>query len=175
MLIRQLSLAALLACAAAPALAHDYKVGDLQIAHPWARELPPNAPAGAAFFVVENHGAADRLIGASSPLAGKSELHTHVHENGMMKMSHIPAIELPMHGKGYFQPGGNHVMLFGLQKPLVAGDSFPLTLEFEQAGKIEISVKVESADYVPDDVQPMPAMQHGMSHGNEGHGMQHGQ
>ena len=163
MLLRKLAFTALLAGSTLPAFAHDYAVGDLQIRHPWSRELPPNAPAGAAFFVIENHGAADRLIGASTPMAGKSELHTHVHENGLMKMTHIPAIELPTHASSHFQPGGNHVMLFDLSKPLVAGESFPLTLEFEKAGKVEVEVKVESADYVP--AGAMPAMQHDMQHG----------
>lgn len=153
MLIRTLSLAALLACAM-PSFAHEYKAGDLTIEHPWARELPPNAPAGAAFFTVHNAGAgADRLLGASTPQAQKSELHTHIHENGMMKMQQIPAVDIPAKGEVKFQPGGNHVMLFGMSKPLKAGEQFPLTLEFEKAGKVEVQVKVEGADG------------HGMPHG----------
>lgn len=153
MLIRTLSLAALLACAL-PSFAQDYKAGDLLIENPWSRELPPNAPAGAAYFTLHNQGtAADRLIGASTPRAQKSELHTHVHQNGLMKMQQVPAVEIPAKGDAVFQPGGNHVMLFGLSKPLTAGEQFPLTLEFEKAGKIEVQVTVQSADG------------HGMSHG----------
>ena len=152
MLIRTLSLAALLACAM-PSFAHEYKAGELTIDHPWARELPPNAPAGAAFFTVRNAGAADRLIGASTPQAQKSELHTHTHADGMMKMQQVQAVDIPAKGEARFQPGGNHVMLFGMSKPLKAGEQFPLTLEFEKAGKVEVQVKVEGAD---------------------GHGMQHG-
>lgn len=152
MLIRTLSLAALFACAM-PSFAHDYKAGELTIDHPWARELPPNAPAGAAFFTVRNAGAtADRLIGASTPQAQKSELHTHTHVDGMMKMQQVPAVDIPAKGEAKFQAGGNHVMLFGMSKPLKAGEQFPLTLEFEKAGKVEVQVKVEGAD---------------------GHGMQH--
>ena len=146
MLIRTLSLAALLACAL-PSFAHDYKVGELTIDHPWSRELPPNAPAGAAYFTLKNQGAsADRLIGASTSRAQKSELHTHVHQDGLMKMQQIPAVEIPAKGEVAFQPGGNHVMLFGLSQPLKAGEQFPLTLEFEKAGKVEVQVQVESAD-----------------------------
>lgn len=159
MLIRTLSLAALLACAL-PSFAHEYKAGDLTIGHPWSRELPPNAPAGAAYFTLHNQGTqADRLLGASTPRAQKSELHTHVHQNGLMKMQQIPAVDIPAHGEVTFQPGGNHVMLFGLDKPLKAGEQFPLTLQFEKAGKVEVQVKVESAD------------SHGMGHGMP---MQHG-
>lgn len=146
MLIRTLSLAALLACAL-PSFAHDYKVGELTIDHPWSRELPPNAPAGAAYFTLKNQGAAaDRLIGASTPRAQKSELHTHVHKDGLMKMQQIPAVEIPAKGEVVFQPGGNHVMLFGLGQPLKAGEEFPLSLEFEKAGKVEVQVQVEGAD-----------------------------
>jgi copper(I)-binding protein len=146
MLIRTLSLAALLACSL-PSFAHDYKLGELTIDQPWSRELPPNAPAGAAYFTLHNQGsAADRLIGASTPLAENSELHTHVHQDGLMKMTQIPAVELPAGEQVVFQPGGNHVMLFGLGKPLTAGEQFPLTLEFEKAGKLEVQVEVRTAD-----------------------------
>lgn len=145
--IRTLGLAALLACAL-PSFAHDYKVGELTIDHPWSRELPPNAPAGAAYFTVHNQGAeADRLVAASTPRAQKSELHTHEHRDGLMKMVQVPAVEIPAKGETAFQPGGNHVMLFGLGQPLKVGEQFPLTLEFEKAGKVEVQVKVESADY----------------------------
>lgn len=164
MLIRTLSLAALLACAL-PSFAHDYKAGDLTIDHPWSRELPPNAPAGAAYFTLKNQGtAADRLLGVSTPRAQKSELHTHVHQNGLMKMQRVPAVEIPAKGEVAFQPGGNHVMLFGLKQPLKAGEQFPLTLEFEKAGKVEVQVKVEGAD--GHGMDPGMGHQMPMEHGN---------
>ncbi|SEJ58382.1 hypothetical protein SAMN05216201_11194 [Pseudomonas linyingensis] len=156
--IRSLTLAALLACVL-PSFAHEYKVGELTIDHPWSRELPPNAPAGAAYFTLHNQGAeADRLIAASSPRAQKSELHTHLQQDGMMKMVQIPGVDIPTHGEVVFQPGGNHVMLFGLSQPLKAGEQFPLTLEFEKAGKVDVQVKVESAD---DHAMPMQHDAHG--------------
>jgi len=164
MLIRTLSLAALLACAL-PSFAHDYKAGDLTIDHPWSRELPPNAPAGAAYFTLKNQGtAADRLLGVSTPRAQKSELHTHVHQNGLMKMQRVPAVEIPAKGEVAFQPGGNHVMLFGLKQPLKTGEQFPLTLEFEKAGKVEVQVKVEGAD--GHGMGPGMGHQMPMEHGN---------
>lgn len=159
MLIRSLSLAALFACAL-PSFAAQFQVGELLVDQPWSRELPPNAPAGAAYFTLHNQGsAADRLIGASTPRAERSELHTHVHQNGLMKMMQIPAVELPSGEQVVFQPGGNHVMLFGLGKPLTAGEQFPLTLEFEKAGKVEVQVEVRTAD----GQMPMP---HGQHHGH---------
>ncbi|MOA34177.1 hypothetical protein D3C78_1555350 [compost metagenome] len=63
-----------------------------------------------------------------------------------MKMQQIPAVEIPANSAVVFQPGGNHVMLFGLGKPLTAGEIFPLTLEFEKAGKVEVQVEVKTAD-----------------------------
>ncbi|WP_309304248.1 copper chaperone PCu(A)C [Pseudomonas sp. LS1212] len=76
MVIRILGIAALLACTV-PSFAHEYKVGDLLIEHPWSRELPVDLPGGAAYFTVHNQGSqADRLVGVSSPRTQKCELHS---------------------------------------------------------------------------------------------------
>ena len=134
----------LLAAFCAVAMAHDYKVGALQIDHPWSRALPPNAPAGAAYFVIHSQSTdKDVLVSASSPIAEKTELHTHVMLGEVMKMQQIDSVAIPAGGEAVFAPGGNHVMLFGLKKPLVAGESFPLTLVFEKAGAVDVQVKVE--------------------------------
>ena len=126
------------------AQAHDYQLADLHIDHPWSRAMPPNAPAGAAYFLVENRGnSEDRLVAVSTPRAGKSELHSHVHENGLMKMVHVPAVDVAAGAQVEFSPGGYHVMLFQLNQPLQAGDRFPLTLQFEKAGSIEVEVQVQ--------------------------------
>lgn len=126
------------------AQAHDYQLADLHIDHPWSRAMPPNAPAGAAYFLVENRGnSADRLVAVSTPRAGKSELHNHVHENGLMKMVYVPAVDVAAGAQVEFSPGGYHVMLFQLNQPLQAGDRFPLTLQFEKAGSIEVEVQVQ--------------------------------
>lgn len=146
MIIRVLGLAALLACTA-PSFAHEYKVGELLIEHPWSRELPVDLPGGAAYFTVHNQGSeADRLVGVSSPRAQKSELHSQAAKDGMMDMQHAPVIDIPAHAELIFQPGANHVMLSGMDQPLKAGEQFPLMLEFEKAGKVEVQVKVEPAD-----------------------------
>jgi copper(I)-binding protein len=126
------------------AMAHDFKVGALQIDHPWSRALPPNAPAGAAYFVIHSQSTdEDALVSASSPIAEKAELHTHVMLGEVMKMQQIDSVGVPAGGQAIFAPGGNHVMLFGLKKPLVAGESFPLTLVFEKAGAVDVQVNVE--------------------------------
>lgn len=136
------------------ALAHDFTVGSLRIDHPWSRALPPNAPAGAAYFVVQNSGtAADTLVSASSPVAEKAELHTHVMLGEVMKMQQVESVAIPAGGNATFAPGGNHVMLFGLKKPLVAGESFALTLVFQNAGAVDVEVKIEQD-------APAPAAEH---------------
>lgn len=70
--------------------AHEYEAGQLHIDHPWSREMPPVAPTAAAYFVIHNKGSeADRLLSVSTPVAGKAELHEHVHADGVMKMQQV--------------------------------------------------------------------------------------
>lgn len=127
----------------APALAHEYKLGDLVIDHPWARASAGDAKNGAAYLSIANDGSAsDRLIGAASR-AGHAELHNHVSEDGVMKMRAVDGVDLAPGEKVALEPGGLHVMLMGLAEPLVEGESFPLTLTFEKAGSIDVEVKVE--------------------------------
>ena len=136
---------AVLALLCSASFAHEYQAGELHIAHPWARALPPNAPVGAAYFVVHNSGKTeDRLLGAQTPRAEKAELHTHVQIGDVMKMQKIDSLGIPAGGEAKLVPGGSHLMLFGLKQPLVAGERFPLTLEFEKAGKVEVEVAIEA-------------------------------
>lgn len=145
-MLRQLLASAVLLSLSSLGVAHEFLAGELKIDHPWARELPPTSPTSAAFFVLHNHGGQeDRLIAVSTPVAGKAELHTHVHMGEVMRMQKIDSVAVPAHGSTEFVPGGNHVMLFDLKQPLKAGDSYPLTLQFEKAGKVEVKVNVEAA------------------------------
>jgi len=127
----------------APASAQHYALGDLSIHRPWSRELPPVAPNGAAYFRVENGGSESvRIVGASSPVADRAELHTHEMDGGVMKMRHVRVVEVPAKGTASFAPGGLHVMLIGLKKPLVAGESFPLILEFDTGRTIDVMIEI---------------------------------
>lgn len=145
-MIRRLSLAAALVALAAlsPLAAHEYQRGDLRIDHPYARATA--AQNGAAYLTIENKGATgDRLVGAASPAAGKVELHTIIREGDVMKMRQVPAIELAPGGRTELKPGGFHIMLLGLAKPLREGERFPLTLDFEKAGKLDVDVVIDKA------------------------------
>lgn len=144
MLFRFLA-ALLVATIALPAAAHDYPLGDLTIIHPWARASAGAAKNGAAYLDVVNNGAApDRLVAVSTPAAAHAELHMHASENGIMKMRPVDGIEIAPGQHIVLQPGGFHVMLMGLAAPLVEGENFPLTLTFEKAGSIEVSVTIAS-------------------------------
>jgi copper(I)-binding protein len=128
------------------AWAHDYTLGDIAIGHPWARASIGQAKAGAAYLTLSNAGSeTDRLVAVETPVAKKAQVHTHSMENGVMKMRPVEAAEVPPSAAVMFQPGGLHVMLMGLKAPLVEGESFPLVLIFEKAGRIEIMVAVQPA------------------------------
>lgn len=144
------------------AQAHEYDVGQLHIDHPWSREMPPVAPTAAAYFVVHNKGSeADRLLTASTPVAGKAELHEHVHADGVMKMQQVQEVTIPAGGEVKFEPMGYHVMLFNLKQQAKDGERFPLTLTFEKAGSIEVEVAVQ---------QDAPAgHEHGAAHDHGKH------
>jgi len=129
------------------ASAHDYEIAGLAIGHPWARETPATARAGAAYLTIDNRGGtADRLVRVEveAGVAGRAELHGHeMDEEGVMRMRPVEAIEVPAGGTAALEPGGLHIMLMNLERQLVEGESFPLTLIFEEAGSIEVEVAVE--------------------------------
>jgi copper(I)-binding protein len=116
----------------------------IEIAHPFARATAVTAKTGAAYFTIVNAGASDdRLIAASSPIAEKSELHATIDDNGVMKMRPLVAIAVKAGERVELKPGGMHLMLTGLKAPLKVGQSFPLTLTFEKAGPVTVTVGVE--------------------------------
>lgn len=142
---------------AVPAIA-----GDMMIKDSYARAAHKAAKAGAAFIVIENMtGADDRLVAASSDIAKKVELHTHIEDdNGVMKMTHVEeGFPVEAGGMIMMQRGGEHVMFMGLNLPMEQGDMVDVTLTFEKAGDVEVQVPV--------DLERMP--KHGaMKHGSDG-------
>jgi periplasmic copper chaperone A len=143
---------ALLAAAAAgaptlagPAAAQEIRAGDLVIAEPWSRAAIQGGQ-GAGYLRITNRGAApDRLLSASSPAAGRLELHTHVRDGEVMRMREVPAIDIPPGQTVTLQPGGLHLMLVGLSRPLRQGETVPVTLRFERAGTVEVPLAVQAA------------------------------
>ena len=140
--------AVLLLCLSLSAAAQEYSVGPLTIERPWSRATPPAAKVGAGYLVVTNRGqAADRLSAASSPAAGRVEIHEMKMDGGVMRMRELAqGLAVPPGASVELKPGGYHLMLRELPAPLVAGTRVPMTLVFERAGRVDIELKVEPAN-----------------------------
>jgi copper(I)-binding protein len=130
--------------AATLAQAHSFKLGAIEIGHPYARSTVAGQPGG-GFLTLRNGGSDDRLLSASADVAASVELHEMKMEGDVMKMRQLDAIALPAGKKVELKPGGLHIMLMGLKAPLKQGDKFPLKLKFEKAGEVTVQVHVEAA------------------------------
>jgi periplasmic copper chaperone A len=117
------------------------QTSQLDVANAWARATPGKADTGAAYLTIRSP-TADRLISASSPVAKKAELHSMEMTGMTMKMRPLAGLDIPAGNPVTLKPGGEHVMLMGLNAPLREGQSFPLTLTFEKAGVREVTVAV---------------------------------
>lgn len=144
--VLSLTLALLLALPLA-ASAHNYSRGAISIEHPWAAPTPPGASVGAAYMTIKNNGDAPvRLVGAATPVAAQVELHTMSIEGGVMRMRPMTggAVIAP-HRSFRFEPGGAHLMLIGLKKPLSLEDFVDLRLIFEGGQTLDVELYVEAA------------------------------
>jgi copper(I)-binding protein len=128
---------------AAPLLIAAGDPSPFQIDHPWARASAGAAKTGAAYLTITDTGQQDRLTGASTPVAETAELHESMGDMGMMKMRPLPGLTLTTNKPVKLAPGGYHIMLLGLKAPLKQGDTFPLTLRFEHAEPVTVTVAVE--------------------------------
>lgn len=114
----------------------------IQVEQPWARATPGAARSGAVYLTLTDHGAADTLTGASTPVAGMAMIHESVVDNGVSKMRMLDGVKLPPDAAVTLKPGGIHIMLTELTAPLRVGASFPLTLTFEKAPPLTVTVRV---------------------------------
>jgi periplasmic copper chaperone A len=135
---------ALLLILVGAATAHEFSSKDITVSHPWARATPGGVTVGGAYFEVKAApGPGDRLIGARSAVAGSLEVHSHSIENGVAKMRRVDGLPIKGGESVVLKPGGYHVMLLDLKKPLKEGDLLKFTLSFEKAGDIEVEATVE--------------------------------
>ena len=119
----------------------------ITINHPFAYPSIGAFNVGIVFFEIENEtDKDDAIIGAESTVSDRVELHTHVHDKGLMRMRKVDEIALPADRKVTLQRGGLHIMLFDLKRPLIKDDTFPLTLKLKSGKTIPVTVKVESRD-----------------------------
>lgn len=141
--LRVLGATVLLGFAAGAFAGEVTTVGPLEIDTPWARASIGTARPGAAYVTIRNTGTQpERLVGIETPIAARPQVHAMVEEDGVMKMRVAGPVEIPPHGRVALEPGGLHIMLMELQAPLEEGASFPLTLVFERAGKITVTVPI---------------------------------
>lgn len=126
-------------------LAHEFKVGDLEIAHPWSRAVPTGARVAGGYFVIDNDGSSpDRLISVTSEISAKSEVHEMTVKDGVMTMRALEnGLEIPAGGSVALEPGGYHLMFIDLKRQPKKGESFPATLTFEKAGSVTVEFSVE--------------------------------
>ena len=128
------------------AMTQDYNVGSIQIAKPWTRATPKGSSVAGAYMSISNKGAAaDRLLGGSTDVAARFEVHRMSVENGVMTMRPVEGgLEVKPGETVELKPGSFHVMLIGLKKPLEQGQRVKATLEFANAGKVEVEYAVEA-------------------------------
>lgn len=138
--------ASLLVFAVTTANAHDYKIGQLEITHPWTRATPKGAAVAGGYLKVKNTGTvSDRLIGGSVPVAGRFEVHEMAMNNGVMTMRPLKdGLEIKPGQTIELKPGSYHVMFMDLKQPLNQGQPLKGTLVFEKAGTLEIEYKIEA-------------------------------
>ncbi len=130
---------------AAPGRAEEVKAGDLVLTQAWSRATPGGARVAGGFLTIQNTGATpDRLIGGSAEICDKIQVHEMSMNNGVMTMRQLDkglAIEPGKTVK--LAPGGAHLMMLNPKSPLRQGDKVPVTLEFEKAGKVKVSLEVQ--------------------------------
>ena len=141
------ALALMLALSPIAAFAHEvFTLGTLEISAGYSRATLPNAPVGAGYVTITNKGTADdTLVSASSPVAGKTQIHEMKMDGDVMKMNEVEGgLVIPAGQSVTLAPGGLHIMLMDLKEQLVEGSTFPVTLTFATAGTIEIQLVVGS-------------------------------
>lgn len=119
---------------------------DIEVSDVWGRPSPAAAVNGAFYMVIANNtDLADHLVDASSDACGVTELHESKMSDGVMSMSPVgpDGIEVPAGGEAVLEVGGLHVMCIDKQAGFVEGDSYEITLEFENAGEIIVEAEIK--------------------------------
>jgi copper(I)-binding protein len=115
----------------------------LTVADAWSRATPGASKTAVVYMTIVNGGASDdRLVGGATPVAEQVQFHSNVNDNGVMRMRELTAIDVAAGASVTLKPSSTHAMLVGLRQPLKEGQSFPLTLDFEKTGKVEVMVAV---------------------------------
>jgi len=128
----------------------------IEVSDPYVRMVPPTAPATAAFMEIKNTGDKDHaLISAKAYINKVTELHTHIHDNGVMRMRQVQKIDLPAGQLTELKPGGFHIMLIGLNAPVEKDQTIKIDLTFDDGSTKTIEAKGRP-------LMPMKGMKMGM-------------
>jgi copper(I)-binding protein len=115
----------------------------VEIEKPWIRATAPGAKSAAGYMVIRNNGAqADRLVGGASALAAKVETHVHVKDGEILRMREVKGFDVAAKGVFELKPGGAHLMLVDIKRPLKEGEKVPVTLRFDRAGELTVQFHV---------------------------------
>jgi periplasmic copper chaperone A len=123
--------------------------GKVSVTAAWARATPPGMTVAAVYLTLVGGQQADRLVGAETPRAAMTQIHVVSEAEGMARMRQTEGVDIPARTSVKLAPQGTHIMLMDLPRPLVAGERFPLTLQFEHAGTIDVDVEVRAPDAAP--------------------------
>jgi periplasmic copper chaperone A len=116
----------------------------IEVDNAWVRATPAGQSATAAYVTISNRGGTDRLIGVSSSV-GTASVHSTTTENGVVRMRPAGDLEIPAGSTVSLEPGGTHVMISGLKRPLKVGQSVALELAFARSGKRQVMAAVRPA------------------------------
>ena len=117
---------------------------NVSVTNAWARATMPGQQVSGAYMQIQADADA-RLVSVSSPAVPRVEVHEMKMDGGVMRMREVKSIDLPKGKTVSLEPGGFHIMLMNLKKPIAAGDVIPLTLVVESGGKQQtVEVKAEA-------------------------------
>jgi len=139
--MKKLALISLALSMSFAAIAADVSISDATV-----RGMPPGQKITAAFMTVTNSGETScDIVAVETSVAERAELHTHLHENGMMKMRQVGKVEVPAGETVLFKPGSLHIMMFGLQRDLVEDETVSLIIDFSNCDDVTVDATVRSA------------------------------
>lgn len=118
----------------------------IEIVEPWAGQTPGGVDVSAGYLTIRNTtGADDQLVAVSSPRASRSEIHEMTMDaNNVMRMRPVTTLTIPAGGEALLQPGGQHLMFFGVTQPFTVGEEIPVQLTFANAGVIDVNLQVRA-------------------------------
>ena len=125
-------------------MAQNTSVGSIKVENAYTRATAPGQQVAGGFLKIENKGAADQLVSASSTVAGEVQLHEMSMEGNVMKMRQVKDIPVPANGSVELKPGGLHLMFMNIKAPLAAGETVTVKLKFAKAGEVEVKMPVNA-------------------------------